>query len=784
MWDRHPSRVPATADGGQVVSRKGCTIRAVDPGIKRTAGQGPLAQPVSEVVGFLAARRPTATAEDGWASGSGVDFGNGAEDGDLPMDQWPVALVIALSLLAATQMSHCSIAALSAADENGGPGPSTRGGGSIDGRSVATGRTDPDAEGAVPSNAASHLVEPAEVGAPAEAASEARSAPAGTKSAAAGFAGPAEVVCPDPAAAPVRLFVSPARPVAGKPLRLTAVSETEQPFVEFEMLGPDGRETHRPENWNESWGGPPWAWSVIVPSPAAGTRRVLVRSTDAARPLACGRVEILARPPRRVRAPKTGVWEITRAWNREMENLYAAWVERLFLTDPGAKAGWRPLHQVLRDPKRNLLYGYLGLDEDNAEGPEPVVAAPDCGDTPFFLRAYFSWKLGLPFAVRHCLRGTRDRGTRCDEIPETNLNRTWDAIESPVRRFNEWLEEDVGDTVHSGTGRVLPEDDAGEFYPVALSRDTLRPGTVFVDVGGHVLVVSRWVPGSNQRIGMLLAIDGHPDRTVSHKRFSRANFFFDPALRTGGFKAFRPVRYERGRFRFATDAELVADPDYPDPSTEQYELRSAHEFYRTILRRLNPEPLDPVAAYRSQMEALIELLGSRVAAVQVAVEYMEAHDWRTIDMPEGGAIFETRGPWEDYSTPARDLRLLLAMDELLAYPRTVFEDPVLFRIPPGAGPAQLERLLRKEWNRSKNELFITYRRSDGTTWKLTLGELIDRIDRFEQAYNPNDCPELRWGALRGTEEFSTCTHRAPPEQRDRMSSYRSWHAERRRPSAY
>mgnify|MGYP007030113273 CR=1 FL=1 len=713
------------------------------------------------------------------------EIGERVEGRAPPVDQWPVALVIALSLLAATQMSHCSMAGLSAADESGRPMSAARAGGAPDAGSAA-GTTVPEAAEAV----AASVAEAAGAVVPVAPAVAAKSAPADGKSAVAvpagtdAPAGPVEVICPDPEEAPVKLFVSPARPVAGKPLRLTAVSETEQPSVEFEMLGPDGRETYRPRNWNESWGGPPWAWSVIVPAPAAGTRRVLVRSTDPARPLACGRVEIPARAPRRMRAPKTGVWEVTRAWNRELENLYAAWVERLFLTDPGAKAGWRPLHQVLRDPKRNLLYGHLGLDEDDAQGPEPVVVAPDCGDTPFFLRAYFSWKLGLPFAVRHCLRGTRERGTRCDEIPETNLNSAWDAIESPVRRFNAWLEEDVGDTVHSGTGRALPEADAGEFYPVALSRDTLRPGTVFIDVGGHVLVLSRWVPGSEKRIGMLLAIDGHPDRTVSHKRFSRANFFFDPALRTGGFKAFRPVRYERGRFRFATDAELAADPDYPDPSTEQYEFRSEHEFYRTVLRRLNPEPLDPVAAYRSQMEALIELLESRVAAVEVAVEYLEAHDWRTIEMPEGGAIFETRGPWEDYSTPARDLRLLLAMDELLAYPRTVFEDPALFRLPANATPAELERLLRKEWNHSKNELFIRYRRSDKTTWKLTLGELIERIERFEQSYNPNDCPEVRWGALRGTEEFSTCTHRAPLEQRERMSSYRYWHAERRRPSAY
>ena len=739
------------------------------------------------------AHRPRAL-DGGTAATSGAgDLDDGAAEAEAPVDQWPVALVVSLALLAASQMSHCSIAGMTAADENApalvaqgdaGPGDAAyalSGGTSVPPAAVAGEAGDPADERA----AAPRAVADEPVAAKVEAAERfAKEAPVEAATTAEPEAEPTEVFCPDPATSAVKLFLSPAKPVAGRPLRLTAVAETEQPLEAFELVGPDGREVYKPQGWSELWGGPPWAWSVIVPAATAGTKQVLVRSTDPAHPLACGAVEVLAQAPRRPRAPKSGVWEVTRAWNRELENLYAAWMQRLFLIDPGAKAGWRPVHQVLRDPRRNLLYGHLGLDEDDAEGPEPVVVAPDCGDTPFFLRAYFSWKLGLPFAVRHCLRGSRERGTRCDDIPETNLNDVWDHIPSPVKRFNEWLEEDVGDTVHSGTGRALPELDAGELYPVALSRETLRPGTVFIDVGGHVLVLSRWVPGSEKRIGMLLAIDGHPDRTVSHKRFSRANFFFDPTLRTGGFKAFRPVRYERGRFRFASDEELAADPDYADPSTEQYEFRSEHEFYRSVIRLLNPEPLDPVAAYRSQMEALVELLEGRVAAVQVGVEYMEANDWRTVEMPEGGAIFETRGPWEDYSTPARDLRLLLAMDELLAYPKTVFDDPVLFRLPPNATPAELERMLRQEWNRSKQELFVTYQRSDKSTWQLTLGELMNRIGRFEQSYNPNDCPEVRWGAQRGTTEFEPCERRAPMAQRDRMSSYRYWHAERRRPSAY
>ena len=43
---------------------------------------------------------------------------------------------------------------------------------------------------------------------------------------------------------------------------------------------------------------------------------------------------------------------------------------------------------------------------------------------------------------------------------------------------------------------------------------------------------------------------------------------------------------------------------------------------------------------------------------------------------------------------------------------------------------------------------------------------------LEAAYNPNDCPEIRWGALPGSAERSTCTTRAPDAQQQRMESMR------------
>ena len=76
---------------------------------------------------------------------------------------------------------------------------------------------------------------------------------------------------------------------------------------------------------------------------------------------------------------------------------------------------------------------------------------------------------------------------------------------------------------------------------------------------------------------------------------------------------------------------------------------------------------------------------------------------------------------------------------------------------------------------------IEYTRSDGSVIELSLTEVVDRAERLEMAYNPNDCVEIRWGAAPGSDEMATCARHAPVEQRERMQSYRDWFSTRTRP---
>ncbi|HEX2385644.1 MAG TPA: hypothetical protein VHL99_03725, partial [Candidatus Binatia bacterium] len=351
-----------------------------------------------------------------------------------------------------------------------------------------------------------------------------------------------------------------------------------------------------------------------------------------------------------------------------------------------------------------------------------------------------------------------------------------------VPGFGFYLTSTVADAVHSGNGRTTADDDDTDYYPVALKPETLRPGTIYADPYGHVLVLVKRVPQSGDGAGVFLAVDGQPDGTVARKRFWRGNFLFaqDPALGGPGFKRFRPiVREKNGTLRRLTNEEIADSPDYGDYSLDQSKL-DIEAFYDRMDDVMSPAPLDPMRALTEAITALEEQVEARVTSVENGRKY-QVEGGRDVDMPDGASIFETTGAWEDFATPSRDLRLLIAIDVVRSFPERVARRPERYAMPKDksvdAVKAELEATLASELAARK----FAYTRTDGSQWTLALKDVLDRITALEMAYNVNDCVELRWGATEGSEEASPCKRRAPQGQRAKMSEYRAWFSERRRP---
>jgi len=596
-----------------------------------------------------------------------------------------------------------------------------------------------------------------------------------------GFSG----ACED--AAEIAVLPSPMVPWRGAPLRVIVAAE--KPLAgELSLVAPDGSVAVKSRDRH---GGPPYFWFAEVASPAAGTWRVnLTRDRPTGGCSITREIAVRGDEPPRPTATSASAWPLRNTWNRATENLYSAWIEKLFDAPLDATPSWPALHEVLRDRSRNALFNHLGLGEDSMG----LVIRPDCADLPYFLRAYFAFKMGLPFGYAKCSRGGGGQPPKCYQwFSIQNLEGARSspsegtANEPSVKRpglaasFARYLRT-AGDAVHSGSGRTLASDNNTDYYPVPLTQETLRPGTVYVDPFGHVLVLSRRVSQSADAAGVFFAVDAQPDGTVARKRFWRGNFLFvqDPALGSPGFKRFRPiVRDNNGNLRRLTNEEIAKTSEYGDFSLEQTKL-GIEAFYDRMDDVMSPAPLDPLRAMQEAITSLEEQVKARVTSVENGRKFQQTGHGEA-SMPDGAAIFETTGAWEDFATPARDLRLLIAIDVVRGFPDRVVRRPERYAMPKdksvGEVKAELQSVLASDLAARK----FSYPRSDGSQWTLALKDVIDRAAALEMAYNVNDCVELRWGAPEKSDEAVTCRLHAPEAQRAKMAKYRAWFHERRRP---
>jgi hypothetical protein len=542
-------------------------------------------------------------------------------------------------------------------------------------------------------------------------------------------------------------------------LRVLAVFDADAAKVRVFLRGPAG-ET-KPRSLRRGGGPPFWVAAEFAAAPSGACDVVLADGREETADGASGRLDP------------------ARGWTWAADSLYAAWIEALF-ADSDERSSWPALHEVTRDRGRNLLHDHLGLGEDDASGPSALEMTPDCADNPYFLRSYFAWKLGLPFGFHETSWGTLETPPRAGRFVLAGTGRPGaPALSVPaMQRFLE-LAKNV---VHAGNGRTALKAEDTDYYPVALTRQALKPGTVFADPYGHTYTLARWVPQTRKTPGLLLGVDAQPDGTIGVKRFWKGNFLFttEDVIGEPGFKAFRPIVVEGGRPRLLTNRELAASRDYSAFSLEQ-EKMPADAFYAAMEKLINPDPLDAEAAFEDLFQALHEQLLVRVDSVANGEKYMAAHPGTVIPMPAGPSIFQSLGLWEDYSTPNRDLRLLIAIDTIREFPGKAAKDPAAYDLGRKA-PEAIRRDLQALADKRAQAMTVTYVGSDGSARVLTLAEIFRRQDAFEMGYNPNDSVEIRWGAPAGSAELATARRHAPASQLAKMKALRPWFHKRLRPA--
>jgi hypothetical protein len=566
------------------------------------------------------------------------------------------------------------------------------------------------------------------------------------------------------------LLVIPGNPGPGESFRILATGGKNLRKAKIRVSGPSGElEPAKSKTGNEQ---PYWRIDDFAGGPA-GTYKatLLVKNKEVSS------VEFEIAPPKAI-SQQGAVWKTQRGWDGGMETIYSAWVNALF-QGCDEQTSWPALHEVTRDKDRNFLYNYLSLGEDDPASKNNVIMEPDCADNPFFLRAYFAWKLGLPFGYHICDRGWLGKSPRTGQWI---TNERSSSKSNPVLAFNSFVRS-IMDGVHSGTARTALDNENSDYYPVALNREALRPGTVYADPYGHTLILVSWVPQTKDHPGLLLAVDAQPDNTIAIKRFWKGNFLFNASEVIGepGFKALRPISFENGKLYLAQNGALTQSAGFSPFSLEQREMKS-EVFYLAMERLINPEPLDPEDALTDLVQALHEQLLVRVKSVANGEAYLREHPGTVISMPSNAnGIFQAGGLWEDFSTPNRDLRLLIAMDAVLGFPDRVAGSPGDFKVSRSSSPEDTRQRLQSLLEAKVSELTVSYTRSDGSIQELTVAELLQRRDAFEMAYNPNDGIEIRWGAPENSDERATCRRHAPPYQQKTMQTVRKWFTQRLHP---
>jgi hypothetical protein len=144
-------------------------------------------------------------------------------------------------------------------------------------------------------------------------------------------------------AAELAVLPSPIVPWKGAPLRVIFAVEKSLEG-ELSLVAPDGSVAAKSR---ERHGGPPYFWFAEVATPAAGTWHAKLAASE------CGtitrEIAVRATEPPRPQGTEGSLWPLRNTWNRETENLYSAWIEKLFDAPLDATLSWKALHEVLCD---------------------------------------------------------------------------------------------------------------------------------------------------------------------------------------------------------------------------------------------------------------------------------------------------------------------------------------------------------------------------------------------------------------------------------------------------
>lgn len=463
-------------------------------------------------------------------------------------------------------------------------------------------------------------------------------------------------------------------------------------------------------------------------------------------------------------------WKITKpSWSSQDEKSFQEFVSRIGEAVEARQC--RTVTECMNSPANT----YRKSD------PPGLRYFADCADYPYYLRAYFAWKNGLPFSMANSMRkrkvpNNQDRDIRYSRYGNEVASRFTTAAAGQFPDARQILNTLIRDMTSSANFRTHYADDKADlftdYYPVSIDREAIRPGTVIYDPNGHVAVVYRITDD-----GKALFMDAHPDNSLTTGTYGSKYVRSHPG-QGAGFKNWRPQTLVGATYESATGIYRggkivgVSNQQLADYSKEQFfgnagdllpdERWSEGRFvldgkpiaYFDYVRQklsLGNLRIDPVQEFSAVLQDVCDSLKDRVQAVNTALTAGIQNRPHPPRLPDN--IYGTVGDWETYSTPSRDAQLKVSFVDLLTQSRDFIakwksQDPMI-----QYSGSNLAQDLLDVYQRESVSCEIAYTNTAGRNVVLNLEQIRQRL--FKLSFDPYHCVEFRWGA-QTADELQTC----------------------------
>lgn len=412
--------------------------------------------------------------------------------------------------------------------------------------------------------------------------------------------------------------------------------------------------------------------------------------------------------------------------------------------------------------------------------PQGIRYFADCADVPYWLRTYFAWKKGLPMSITTNTQARDPYDAKADNrnmtVSGNMVTQRADSVaingKFPlVTQFLSSPQEDglILDSVSSGTLRIPvipdPSEPLADFYPIAINRSSIHPGTVIYTADGHVAIVYKIDEDGNIR-----TLNGHPaDKNASNTPLGIRDYndTFKRSRQEHGsiFKNFRPLQLVGaqsdsqgnligGQIVLLANSQIVPSEHIAKPSIEQAQLKfsSTSEYFMFVRKRMSNGSLkmNVITEFKRNLKNVCDTVLGRAPLVNEALA--NGMDSKTMYVgPQN--IFSDRDDWENYSTPSRDVNIRVlfkkTLDDLQSSVNGLKAGDKTYVY----SGANLKADLSAAYKEKVLSCTVSYQSRSGATKKLNLEQV--HMNMFKMSFDPYHCADLRWGDVATGSQYCT-----------------------------